>query len=144
LVVSLLVVCPGAGTVVVSVTVLVWPGVVTVLVGSGVVTVLVGSGVVTVWVGLVSFACVVVAVRLSADWTAVLALVAAVETACCNVPDPQAVRAQAAHAPAISAPAMLAARLVGAAFLVGSKVSRAGDTEPSVGGPIVGYIIRFG
>lgn len=108
LVVSLLVVCAGAGAVCVFATVVVGPGVVTVLVEP------------------VPPVCLVVPVVPPADWIAVFALVAAVETACCTVPDPldpQALTAQAINAPAMSASTILAASLVPAGFKVPSGLA---------------------
>jgi hypothetical protein len=140
LVVSLLVACGGAGTVCVSVRVSV-----TVVVRSGVVRVVVSPGVVTVVVGSVPFGRVVVPVVPPADWTPVLALFAAVETACCTVPLPQALSAQAINAPATNASASLAVNLGLSAFKPGSEdVCEKRDTGPSVRERAAARIIPFG
>jgi hypothetical protein len=118
LVVSLLVVCAGPGTVFVSVTVVVL------------------GGAVTVFVGPVSFADLVVSVAPPADWTAVLTFVATVETACCTVPDPpdpQELRAQAINTPAMSASAIPTGRVLPVRLSsAGAKVCNARDTDRNV------------
>jgi hypothetical protein len=89
--------------------------VVCVVVVPGVVTVVVRPGVVIVFVVSVPVAWSVVPVGSSTGWTAVFTLVATVETARCNVPDPpdpHALSAQAINAPATSATAILAASFV--------------------------------
>jgi hypothetical protein len=112
----LLVVCAGAGTVFVSVTVVVWPGVV------------------TVFVAPVSLVDLVVPVVPPADSTAAFALVAAVETACCTVPDPpdpQAPTAEAISTPAMTVTAILKATSVPGACTAGlSQGCDASDTAP--------------
>jgi hypothetical protein len=140
LVVSLLVVCGGAGTVCVSVRVSV-----TVVVRSGPVRVVVSPGVVTVVVGSAPFTWVVVPVVPPADWIPVLTLFAAVEAACCTVPLPQALSAQAINAPATNASASLAVNLGLGAFKPGSEdACEERDTGPSVGERAVARIIPFG
>lgn len=136
LVVSLLVVCAGAGTVSVFVTVVVWAGVVTVSVRPA------PLACVLVSVGPVPLASVVVPAPLPAGWSAVLTLLTALEPVSCVVSDPQALTAKAINAPAMSASTILAASLVLAALKVDSVKAR--DTDPSVGDLAFDHIIPFG
>lgn len=96
------------------------------------VTVVVAPGVVTVFVGPAPLA--LVPVLPPADWTVVLTLVAAVETACFNAPDPldpHALTAQAINAAAISASAIMAPALVAAAIKADSASRSAMRATPT-------------